>query len=219
MGLVFTKQLDNKTAIGLWKIEEDAHDLTSRLQLKDHETDTIAGLSVGKRQLHWLSTRVLLRHMLGDPAYIDCRIDEHGKPYLTNFPHSISFSHSYDYAAVMVSEDKDVGIDIEHISSKIERIAGKFMTSEELAFMAPANRTEHLYICWCAKEAIYKLRGKTGISFKDHIHLQSFVFAEDGCFEASFETPELSRMFKVQYEKFEDYMIGYCAAERLPDEE
>jgi phosphopantetheinyl transferase len=219
MALVFKKQVDEKTAIGLWRIEEDAQELISRLQLKHHETDTLLNLSAGKRRLHWLSTRVLLRHLLGDPAYIDCRIDDHGKPYLSNFPHRISLSHSYNYAAVMVSEDKDVGIDIEQISNKIERIAGKFMKDEELAFIASANRTQHLYICWCAKEAIYKLRGKTGVSFKEHIHLKRFAVADEGSFDASFETHQLCRMFKVHYEKFEDYMIGYCAAERLPDEE
>ncbi len=218
MGLVFKKQLDTKTAIGLWRIEENAENLLSRLQLKDHETDTLTALSDGKRKLQWLSTRVLLRYMLGDPAYIDCRIDEHGKPYLENFPYSISLSHSFDYAAVMVSEDKDVGIDIELISTKIERIEGKFMKPEELAFISPLNRTEHLYICWCTKEAIYKLQGKQGVSFKDHIHLKSFGFKDVGSFEASFETPNLCRMFTVHYEKFENYMIGYCASERLRDE-
>lgn len=214
MGLVYKKQLDNKTSFGIWKIEEQSDDLLNQLQLKQHETDFIATLNEGKRHLHWLSTRVLLRKMLNDPEYIDCQIDDHGKPFLVNFPHHISMSHSFDYAAVMISEDKEVGIDIEQVRSKIERIANKFMKASELEFISSEKRTEHLYVCWCAKEAIYKLQGKNNVSFKDHIHLNKFEYEDFGVFHGSLKTPEVCRLFEVGYEKFEDYMIGYCAAEK-----
>src|SRR5690606_5399622 len=103
------------------------------LQLRDHERSYLESLVNGKRNLHWLSTRVLLRRMMNTDQYIDCRIDENGKPYLINFPYYISLSHSYEYAAVMISKNKAVGIDIEIIKDKIERIARKFLNSEELA--------------------------------------------------------------------------------------
>ncbi|WP_423146751.1 4'-phosphopantetheinyl transferase family protein [Rubrolithibacter danxiaensis] len=215
MSLVYRKELDKTTAFGLWKIEETEEELLSQLQLKEHETDYLETLNGGKRHLHWLSTRVLLRKMLGDPAYIDCRIDEHGKPFLTNFPYHISLSHSFEYAAVMISEDKEVGIDIEQIRNKIEKIANKFMTDAELEFICEEQRTHHLYICWCAKEAVYKLQGKRNVSFKDHIHLKPFPYTEKGKFEARLESTEDNRTFDVYFERFEDYMIGYCAAEKV----
>jgi phosphopantetheinyl transferase len=212
MALKYRKQLDNKTAFGLWKIEEDAEELLAQLQLKEHETEFLESLNDGKRNLHWLSTRVLLRKMLNDPEYIDCKVDEHGKPYLANFPYHISLSHSFDYAAVMVSEDKEVGIDIEQVRTKIERIASKFMNDEELGFIENSNRIDHLYICWCAKEAIYKLQGKRNVSFKDHIHLEPFHYSESGTFNASLQVNGTRRSFEVHFDKFADYMIGYCAA-------
>lgn len=113
MALAYYKHLDATTAFGVWKIEETAEELYSSLQLNKDEEAYLQTLNNGKRNLHWLSTRVLLRKMLNTEKYIDCQVDEDGKPYLVNFPHHISFSHSFDYAAVMVSEDKPVGIDIE----------------------------------------------------------------------------------------------------------
>lgn len=210
MGLAYQKQIDSRTSFAVWKIEESAEDLYSRLQLNDRENAYLDSLSNGKRNLHWLSTRNLLRQMLNTDEYIDCRVDDHGKPYLVNFPHHISFSHSFDYAAVMISQDKPVGIDIELVKSKITRVAKKFMSAEELTFIDPENTIAHLYTCWCAKEAIYKLHGKPNVSFKEHIHLHPFPYAGEGCFEARLMAGE-EMYFNVHYECFADYMIGYVA--------
>ncbi len=211
MALVYQHQLDEKTAFAVWRIEESADDLYSRLQLNGHEKTYIDSLNNGKRNLHWLSTRVLLREMLHTDSYIDCRVDEHGKPYLVNFPHQISLSHSFDYAAVMISKDKPVGIDIELVKEKIVRIEDKFLCREELLFIDPVHRIDHLYICWCAKEAVYKLQGKRNVSFKDHIRLHPFSYAPKGEFSATLEADQECKTFNVGYESFHNYMIGYVA--------
>ncbi|WP_207429125.1 4'-phosphopantetheinyl transferase superfamily protein [Pedobacter sp. SYSU D00535] len=211
MALAYYKHLDATTAFGVWKIEETAEELYSSLQLNKDEEAYLQTLNNGKRNLHWLSTRVLLRKMLNTEKYIDCQVDEDGKPYLVNFPHHISFSHSFDYAAVMVSEDKPVGIDIELVKTKIDRVAKKFLCPDELAFIDNVHRIEHLYICWCAKEAIYKLQGKRNVSFKNHIRLNRFNYQEEGCFSARLEVDQECKSFEVYYEAFKDYMIGYVS--------
>lgn len=209
MPLAYQKDIDPQTSFALWKIEEQASELTSQLQLKDHEKTYLETLINGKRNLHWLSTRVLLRTMINTEDYIDCKVDEHGKPYLANFPHFISLSHSFDYAAVMVSKNKPVGIDIELIKDKIERIAHKFMNDEELSFIDPRNKTEQLYACWCAKEAIYKLQGKKNVSFLHNIRLNPFVYHPQGVIKSSLELESSRKDFEVQYQKIDGYMIGY----------
>ena len=45
----------------------------------------------------------------------------------------ISITHSFDYAAIIVS-DKPVGIDIEKVRSKITRIVKKFIGFESVYF-------------------------------------------------------------------------------------
>jgi phosphopantetheinyl transferase len=210
MSLVYQKELDRFTSFAIWKIEETAEELLAQLQLKHHEISYLDTLINGKRNLHWLSTRVLLRTMMNTDDYIDCQVDSSGKPYLTNFPHHISLSHSFDYAAVMISRNKPVGIDIELVKDKIERIAHKFMNEEELLFISH-DRVEHLYVCWCAKEAIYKLHGKKNISFLDHIRIRPFSYSGSGSFEASLNTGSRINTYMVHYNKFEGYMIGYVA--------
>src|ERR1700743_309674 len=135
MAIAFRKQVNDDTEFAIWKIEEQAEDLYSQLQLKDDEKAYYEKLRASKRHLHWLGTRVLLRKMLRTDEYIDCKVDEHGKPYLVTLPYHISLSHSFDYAAVMISKKSPVGIDIEQIKQKVERIANKFMKPAELAFV------------------------------------------------------------------------------------
>lgn len=211
MALAYQKDIDPQTSFALWKIDEQADELIAQLQLKDHEMLYLESLINGKRNLHWLSTRVLLRTMLNTSSYIDCKVDEHGKPYLANFPYYISLSHSFDYAAVMISRDKPVGIDIELIKDKIERIAHKFMNDEELSYMDKDHMTDHLYVSWCAKEAIYKLQGKKNVSFLHNIRLRPFDYKAEGSFKASLELEDSRREFNVHYQKMDGYMIGYVA--------
>jgi len=209
MAIAYKKQIDADTEFALWKIEEKAGDLYNQLQLNDHEKAYVEQLSHGKRHLHWLGTRVLLRKMLNTDEYIDCQVDEHGKPYLVHLPYHISLSHSFDYAAVMMSKTRPVGIDIEQVKQKVERIAHKFMRPAEMGFISTQDKIQQLYVCWCAKEAVYKCYGQKEISFADNISLKPFNFAKDGHVNAHLNKGEVALDYRVDYLQYEDYMIGY----------
>jgi phosphopantetheinyl transferase len=151
--------------------------------------------------------------MLNTADYIDCQMDEHGKPYLVNSDTHISLSHSYDYAAVIVSKTKKVGIDIELIKHKIKLIRHKFLSDIELAQKQIGDNTDGLYVCWCAKEAIYKWHGKKGLEFKQHMHIKPFKLKTTGTLQALVDLPTGSKELPISYFKTNDgYMIGYVVA-------
>ena len=209
MAIAYRKRVDDDTEFAIWKIEERADELYSKLQLNDEEKAYYERLGKGKRNLHWLGTRVLLRTMLHTDEYIDCKVNPHGKPYLVNLPYHISLSHSFDYAAVMISKKRPVGIDIEQVKEKVERIAHKFMRDEELAFIDEGHKIAQLYVCWCAKEAVYKCFGQKEVSFADNIFLEPFKFAERGIVKAHLRRGAVDVNYNVGYFQFEDYMVGF----------
>jgi len=210
MPVVFNKNIDDDTILAVWKIEETEQELISGLQLKQHELDFISSLNNGKRLLHWLSTRVLLRTMLNTDEYIDCRMDEHGKPYLPDLDYHISLSHSYDYASVIIGKNRKVGVDIELIKHKIRSIKHKFLSDSELAQKQIGDNINGLYICWCAKEAIYKWNGRKGLEFKQDIHIKPFKLKNSGSLKALVDLPEGTIELAVDYFKTDDgYMLGY----------
>ena len=213
MPVVFDKKIDDHSVLAVWKIEETEAQLLSSLQLKQHELDVISSLSNGKRALHWLATRVLLRSMLNTEDYIDCQMDDQGKPYLVNSDTYISLSHSYDYAAVIISKGKQVGVDIELIKMKIKSIKHKFLSDVEMAQKQIGDNTVGLYVAWCAKEAIYKWNGKKGLEFKQHIHIKPFKLKDEGSLQALVELPCGTKELTVNYFKTKDgYMLGYVVA-------
>ena len=211
MAIAFHKQIDDDTSFAVWKIEEQADQLYQQLQLNEREKAYIESLSKGKRSLHWLGTRVLLRTMLNTNQYIDCQVDQHGKPYLVNMPYQISLTHSFDYAAVMISKSKHVGIDIELIDPKVERIAKRFLNPAELSSIGTQNRIEKLYVCWSAKEAAYKCYGRKQVSFLNHIAIQPFEYPGTGSTFVQMKNNEVDLEFEVNYLAFNGYMIGYTS--------
>ena len=209
MAIAYRQQIDDDTEFALWRIEETADDLYKQLQLDDTEKAYTKQLSKSKRYLHWLGTRVLLRKMLRTDEYIDCKVDVHGKPYLVSLPYHISLSHSFDYAAVMISKTSPVGIDIEQVKAKVERIAHKFLNEDELSFINDKRKIEQLYVCWCAKEAVYKCYGQKEVSFADNISLKPFEFEGHGWLDAKLQKGNVNIDYDVNYLHYEDYMIGY----------
>jgi len=210
MALAYLKEIDEHSRIALWKIDESAETLSAHLQLNDGEKAKLHSLSKGKRTLHWLATRVLLRYLLGSPDYIHCPSDENGKPYLPDFPYEISLTHSYDYAGVMLSRKGACGIDLEIVKDKVVRIKNKFLKPQELAFIPDGpDQVNQLYACWCAKEAVYKLQGKKGISFLNDMLIEPFTYHAQGVMKLTLNTKGKLSNFSVHYERFNDYMLGY----------
>ncbi|WP_160067928.1 4'-phosphopantetheinyl transferase family protein [Sphingobacterium bovisgrunnientis] len=210
MALVYLRELNNQTKFAIWKIEETAEELLSKLQLDDAEQEKLRHLSKGKRTLHWLATRVLLRYLLQTNEYIHCPSDSNGKPYLPDYPYKISLTHSFEYAGVMLSTQGDCGMDLELVMDKVLRIKEKFLKPEELAFINPENEILQLYACWCAKEAVYKLQGNKGVSFLDDMTIKTFNYKPQGVMLLDLTKDNQTVTYEVYYEQFQNYMLGYA---------
>jgi phosphopantetheinyl transferase len=138
--------------------------------------------------------------------------DDYGKPFLESSSDSISVSHSGDFSAAIVSHDKTVGIDIEKVSSRIERIREKFLSPEELAGITGNHSLEMLYICWGAKESLYKLNGNPGLDFKKDIRIEPFEYLciGEGQCKALMKVQGKVIGYDICYRKTEDYMLVYA---------
>lgn len=100
---------------------------------------------------------VMLQKYLGDVQLIH---ESNGAPLFKNRSGlNISISHSVNWFAIYVSEEENIGIDIEIHSERIKRIANYFLTEKEVDLLQPT--TEQLRVCWGVKESVFKLyRGK-----------------------------------------------------------
>jgi phosphopantetheinyl transferase len=119
----------------------------------------------------------------------------------------ISISHSNKLTAILLSSNEKVGIDLEHMSTNIGRIAFKFINSKEKITKEQEKRIYHLYLHWCAKEAIYKICDKEGISIKKDITIEPFDVKESGEIRGSVKTKTINDSFDLFYTRYDNYTI------------
>lgn len=213
MALIYHKQLPAESYLGVWRVEESIEALTEKLILDEEEWAFFKSLNKGKRNLHWLGGRVLIRQLLNTDHFIEVRSDEYGKPHLVNLPYELSISHSEDYAAVIIGKNR-VGIDIEQIQRKIRRIAHKFMRDEELEQMTEAEDVSApMYVYWGVKECLYKLYGKRQLNFRNHMQLDPFEYRPPGTVIARIMKDDWEASFKAHYELINGYMLTYVIEE------
>ncbi len=208
MPIRYIKTLANGSSLCLWQIEESEEELRSSLSISNREQNELFAIRSEKGRVRWLAVRQALNALFPE-GVAECFKDEHGKPYIDKYEGYISLSHSNDFAIAMVHPKHAVGVDIEIIQPKIRRIARKFLKDFEIERVNGEHEIERLYVCWCAKEAIFKWQGKKGISLKQNIEIETFQYQETGKLEARLYTSDFSQHLTVDYEKMDGYLLAY----------
>jgi 4'-phosphopantetheinyl transferase len=204
MPLVFIRK-NNGDQIALWQIAPDEFDEPE----KKSRSNSFNGLQ-NKR----LKQRQACLHMVAHFAGSEKKIfyDDHGKPHFEDHSGYVSFSHSGDYAAIMLSNNF-AGIDFELIRPKILNIIHKFLNEPELNSLFPETAVEHAHIYWGAKEAVYKIYGRQQLIFKEHILIRPFEMTkEKGFFYASLNAPDYKKEFRLYYEKMFGHMLVHVVS-------
>lgn len=203
MPLILSKNPNPNIAIYVWKLTEKLEELQPLLTLNESEKRYLAKVSNNKRKREWIVVRVLLRQIF--KKKINIAYTKHGKPYLSDISEkNISISHSKNYVAIILSNNTvKIGIDIESIAERIEKIVHKFLTPSEVSW---ADSQEIMTICWGAKEAIFKIY-ETALDFHD-ILIKPFSLA-DLFLEATVTKNSQQQIFKVFFEKIENDRLTY----------
>lgn len=169
MPLVYQQNINATTKIALWHITEA-------------EDFFLAAVPVQREISHWhkrlqhLAGRLLLKEMYPDFPVKLIQVADTKKPYLADEPFHFSISHCGDYAAAIVSKTMRVGVDVELLNDKIERIQHKFMYDEELpalSLQCPMPVKQSLTLYWSVKESVFKWWGSGEVDFKDDIQIRS----------------------------------------------
>ncbi|MDG2444615.1 MAG: 4'-phosphopantetheinyl transferase superfamily protein [Flavobacteriaceae bacterium] len=176
MPLYKTIRVNDFTKVLIWKIEESLEDLTKGIELTEQSKKRVDAMKSILHQQGFMSIRQLLKQA----GYVDTDVfyDEFGKPHLKD-KNYLSISHSFTFTAIIISEKKPVGIDVEKQRDKIVKIAHKFTPIEEYNTIANHEAlVSKLTIVWGAKESLYKIYGKKKLQFLHHIYIEDFSFID-----------------------------------------
>jgi phosphopantetheinyl transferase len=170
MPIFFQQDIDEHTRIAVWKIEEDEAYFLQFVPLQ-------RSIRHPHKRLQHLAGRFLLTHLFPSFPINLIQLADTRKPYLPDEAFHFSISHCGDYAAAIVSSRLRVGVDIEEVTGKIGRIAGKFLHDSEREAISRHMtsysdgktdiRNDLLTLVWSGKEAMFKWWGSGGIDFSE----------------------------------------------------
>ena len=155
----------------IWKITESEEELRAQLSHPELYADKVQALKPGsRRMLEVLATRRALKELLYGEERAVCYTEE-GAPYLEGGPY-ISISHTQGYATVITS-DVPVGIDIERIGNRVQKVVSHFLRPEETAILQLySDYNLSLHLAWSAKESAYKILGKAYYDLQNRTTIQ-----------------------------------------------
>jgi len=205
MGCISKHYLNEFSVLGVWKIEEDLNTLLESVVLDPDDRKKYKVFASTSRKLEFLSVRALLTELLGKDARIV--YNKNNKPFLKDGSRFISISHSNKLTAILLSTNEKVGIDLEYMSTNIGAIAFKFLNRREKITKELDKRRYHLYLHWCAKEALYKICDKEGISIKRNITIEPFEVKDSGEIKGKVQTDKINDSFDLFYTRYDNYAI------------
>ena len=160
--------INDKTKIKLWKV------MMGELNTKELNSDEKNLLKLKKNNIlreQFLAIRKVLA--LENSDY-KITYNNNGKPSL-NSKYNISISHSHQIAAVAISDNSKIGLDVQLKESKIFNIQNKFLNKYEKSNIGDDPTVDILTMVWTSKESIYKALGLKGISFSKNIKIDKVI--------------------------------------------
>jgi phosphopantetheinyl transferase len=209
MPLYKSIHFDEHTRIHLWKLTETEEELHQGIRLKPSSVKRVESMKSEIHRKGYLSIRHLLK--IEEFTDDDLYYDDQGKPHLEN-DNYISITHSFEFTAIILSANRAVGIDIEKQRPKILKIAHKFSTYPLLEHQRnDAEIITKLTCVWGAKESIYKIYPKPGLSFLQHIDIDDFHMVDEKT-TGHIHFNDARVFFEVHFEEVENYCLVYALA-------
>jgi phosphopantetheinyl transferase len=200
MPLFYQQNINETTRLAIWEINEDEKFFDLSIPLHRQ-------IMHPQKKLQHLAGRFLLPLLFADFPNDEIEIADTRKPFLPNEQYHFSISHCNKYAGAIVSSTKRVGIDVELITPRLERIQGKFLHAEELRFVKsqlPSQQLTLLSILWSAKEAMYKWYGAGEVDFSEMLRIMPFKSEDEGQIDAAFIKFDFQQKLILHYKRMKE---------------
>ena len=198
MALLKIDNLRSGAILGMWRIEETVSEMLAMMPSLGNLQHVLDSYSRDARRLEVLSVHALVYIMTADESLVVGH-NEDGHPLLEGW--HVSISHTRGYAAVLLSRQDEVAVDVEYVSNRVAKIADRFIRDDE----QDETITRQL-VCWCTKEAVYKYFSSQHLALLD-IRLRNYELLSEGCIVA--ENMQTGDTVTVNYNVTDSYVMTY----------
>lgn len=194
--------------MGVWHIQENENFFLEKVPLQREITHS-------HKRLQHLAGRFLLKMLYPDFPLEMIKIADTRKPFLEDELFHFSISHSGNYAAVIVSKNQRVGIDIECHTPNVLKVMGKFLRHDEMLllkglenYIPYANET----LLWSIKECLFKWHGGGGVDFREDLSIFSISGYIEGAAECKFKG-SINQNLLVTFKIHQDHCLTWVFSE------
>lgn len=197
MPIYYQQNINDFTQLAVWKIEEGESFFTQKVTIQQQVTHP-------HKRLQHLAGRFLLPYLFADFPSELIQIADTRKPYLPNEAYHFSISHCGDYAAAIVSSTERVGVDVELVTHRVNKIRHKFLHVSELTnwnieAMEEQEKFRTLTLLWSAKEAMFKWWGRGDIDFSECMQVEAVDLNSTGILKAFFRKDDFEANLQLHY--------------------
>tara|TARA_B100001173_G_scaffold241346_1_gene211198 strand:+ start:948 stop:1565 length:618 start_codon:yes stop_codon:yes gene_type:complete len=194
--------INEKTKIKLWKVTLG--------EIDDSKIDNYDRNLINQKKNHLSKEQFLATRKLIELENLNYKIryNKFGKPSI-NSALNISISHSKEIAAIVFSNNKRIGLDIQIKERKILKIQNKFLNKSEILNIGVDPNVDILTMIWTSKESIFKAIGLKGISFSKNIIIGKVIEKEKNGVGYYINGNEKIK-FNLNFFYFDKYLICYA---------
>lgn len=209
MPLFYQQDINHNTKLAVWKIAEEESFFLEKVSLKRDITHP-------HKRLQHLAGRYLLAYLFPDFPSEAIAIADTRKPFLPEEEYHFSISHCGDYAAAIVSRTERVGVDVELLTPRVERIKHKFLHPDELLMVhdSKLDQITLLTLLWSAKEAMFKWWGNGDVDFSEALRIQELPQDQQGTLAASFIKDQSHTDLSLHYQLFGNLTLVWADGNR-----
>ncbi len=198
MPIYYQQNINDFTQLAVWKIEEAESFFTQKVTIQQQVT-------LPHKRLQHLAGRFLLPYLYPNFPSDLIQIADTRKPYLTNEAYHFSISHCGDYAAAIVSSTQRVGVDVELVTHRVNKIRHKFLHPSELSnwdieALEEQEKFRTLTLLWSAKEAMFKWWGRGDIDFSECMRVEKSTLLPSGILNARFQKDNFTASLELHYQ-------------------
>lgn len=204
MPFIHTSAFDPQGELVLWRVDETAHWFIDQLSLAPNLWREYHQIAVPAIRLQWLASRFALQQV-AKSREMDVHKDIYGKPHLVNDSRFISISHCQGYAAA-IAANLSVGVDVERVSSRVQRIKDRFLSPQEQSLLGMGDAA--LMLAWSAKESVYKMYGAKKLLFKEHMQIEAVDF-EQQTLQMRLVLPQEIKILTVHFLLDQDKVVSW----------
>ena len=159
-----------------------------------------------KRKNEIKATELLFSKIFSNLESFTIERTSNGKPYFKETNIKFSYSHSGSYLALMTDEI-DVGVDIQEILSKTKKVAKGFLNDEEMKL--PKSDLEYTLL-WSVKESLIKQLDLTIFNAKEIKIKNCKKDVDEFLTEATYKDKD----YFIRSKLFQNYLISYTSKTR-----